>query len=176
MGPTTRDADLPGAPPRVVVMGVSGCGKSTVGALLAARLGVPFIDGDSLHPPANLALMAAGTPLTDEDRWPWLRAVGAALASAPHGAVVACSALRRGYRDVLRQSAPGAFHVHLDGPRALLERRLTARSGHFMPATLLDSQLATLEHLDPDEAGVTLGLELTPGELAARAAAALGAA
>jgi carbohydrate kinase (thermoresistant glucokinase family) len=157
-------------------MGVSGCGKSTVGALLAGRLGVPFIDADALHPPANVARMAAGIALTDEDRWPWLRAVGEALAAAPDGAVVACSALRRAYRDGLRQAAPDASFAHLHGPRQVLAQRLAARLDHFMPAALLDSQLATLEPLEGDERGVVLSLELSPEELADAAAAAVTAA
>ena len=103
--------------PRVVVMGVSGCGKSTVGELLAQQLGVPFVDGDGLHPAANVAKMSAGIPLTDEDRWPWLEAVGAAIAAEPGGAVMACSALRRVYRDVIRRAAPGTVFVHLHGSR-----------------------------------------------------------
>lgn len=132
--------------PRIVVMGVAGAGKSTVGPLLAVALGVPFADGDAFHPPANVAKMAAGTPLTDEDRWPWLAAIGAWLAAREGaGAVVACSALRRAYRDRLREACPGLRFVHLAGERALIGARLAARAGHFMPAGLLDSQFATLE-------------------------------
>ncbi|MEZ0448004.1 gluconokinase [Cellulomonas sp. ICMP 17802] len=150
---------------RLVVMGVSGCGKSTVGALLAQRLGVAFLDADSLHPPANLAKMAGGVPLTDADRWPWLRLVGAALAAEPHGAVVACSALRRPYRDLLREAAPDLRFVHLVGTRAQLAARMSSRDGHFMPVSLLDTQLATLEPLAPDEPGVELDCTLDPGSL-----------
>jgi carbohydrate kinase (thermoresistant glucokinase family) len=160
--------------PRVVVMGVSGCGKSTVGEVLASRLGVPFLDADTLHPPANVAAMAAGVPLTDEDRGPWLAAVAERLAAAPAGLVVACSALRRAYRDVLRAGAPTAAHVHLHGTRAVLEERVADRPGHFMPAPLLASQLATLEPLDADERGVVLDVVDPPAELAATAAAWLG--
>ena len=152
-------------------MGVSGCGKSTVGALLAGRLGVPFIDADSLHPAANVARMSAGIALTDSDRRPWLDAVGRALAAAPDGAVVACSALRRCYRDAIREHAPDAVFAHLHGPREVLARRLAARLDHFMPAALLDSQLATLEPLEPGESGVTLNLKLSASELADAAAA-----
>lgn len=155
-----------GAVPRVVVMGVSGSGKSTVGWLLARRLDVAFVDADGLHPPANVAKMTAGEPLTDADRLPWLRAVAAELAAAPAGAVVACSALRRRYRDVLRDGAPGVTFVHLDGSRDVLAARLAARLDHFMPASLLDSQLATLEPLDADEAGVVLDVGETPDRLA----------
>lgn len=139
----------------IVVMGVSGSGKSTVGAALAARLGVEFEDGDDLHPPANVAKMRAGTPLTDEDRWPWLDAVGDWLASRPAG-VIACSALRRVYRDRIRVRVPSAFVVHLAGDRETIAARQAARRGHFMPPSLVASQFATLEPLDADEAGVTL--------------------
>ena len=156
--------------PRVVVMGVSGCGKSTVGELLAQQLGVPFVDGDGLHPAANVAKMSAGIPLTDEDRWPWLEAVGAAIAAEPGGAVMACSALRRVYRDVIRRAAPGTVFVHLHGSRELLAARMAARPGHFMPPSLLDSQLATLEPLGPDEDGVVLDIAPPPDRLAASAA------
>lgn len=159
-----------GAVPRVVVMGVSGSGKSTVGWLLARRLDVAFVDADGLHPPANVAKMTAGEPLTDADRLPWLRAVAAELAAAPAGAVVACSALRRRYRDVLRDGAPGVTFVHLDGSRDVLAARLAARLDHFMPASLLDSQLATLEPLDADEAGVVLDVGEQPDRLAEAAA------
>lgn len=157
--------------PRVVVMGVSGCGKSTVGELLAQRLGVPFVDGDRLHPAANVAKMSAGTPLTDEDRWPWLEAVGAAIAAEPDGAVMACSALRRVYRDVIRRAAPGTVFVHLHGSRELLAARMAARPGHFMPPSLLDSQLATLEPLGPDEDGVVLDVAPPAPQVVASAAA-----
>ncbi|GIG20433.1 gluconokinase [Cellulomonas chitinilytica] len=153
----------------VVVMGVSGCGKSTVGSLLADRLGVPFLDADSLHPPANVARMAAGVPLTDEDRWPWLRLVGDAMASRPAGAVVACSALRRSYRDLLRASVPDLRLVHLVGTREQLAARMRARERHFMPVSLLDTQLATLEPLGADEHGVELDCARDPAGLAAHA-------
>lgn len=154
----------------VVVMGVSGCGKSTVGALLADRLGVPFLDADSLHPPANLAKMARGVPLDDADRRPWLRLVGAALAAADGGAVVACSALRRSYRDVLREAAPDLRFVHLVGTREALAARMRSREGHFMPVSLLDTQLASLEPLEPDEPAVELDCMLDPAALAQSAA------
>lgn len=150
-------------------MGVSGCGKSTVGRLLADRLGVPFFDADSLHPAANLAKMAAGVPLDDDDRWPWLRLVGAALAESPDGAVVACSALRRPYRDLLRSFAPDLRLVHLVGTRGELAARMSDRHDHFMPVALLDTQLATLEPLGDDETGVELDCTLDPTRLVARA-------
>ncbi|MDQ0820797.1 carbohydrate kinase (thermoresistant glucokinase family) [Arthrobacter sp. V4I6] len=141
--------------PRVIVMGVSGCGKTTIGDLVARELGVRFLDGDSLHPVENVAKMAAGTPLTDEDRWPWLATVGSELAAAgSDGLVLACSALRRSYRDAIRAQAPDTVFLHLHGSKEVLGSRLEGRSGHFMPAALLESQLATLELLGPGEAGV----------------------
>lgn len=142
----------------IVVMGVSGCGKTTIGALVARELGLPFTDGDSLHPVENIAKMAAGTPLDDADRAPWLEIVGRELASSANGLVVACSALKRSYRDAIRAQAPDAVFLHLDGSREVLGSRLEGRSGHFMPATLLDSQLATLEPLEADEAAVVIDI------------------
>ncbi|PZQ89963.1 MAG: gluconate kinase [Leifsonia xyli] len=155
----------------VVVMGVSGSGKSTVGAMLAERLGVEFADGDALHPPANVAKMAAGIPLDDADRWPWLDAVGERLAASP--VVVACSALRRSYRERLRAASPGVRFVLLDGDREVLSARLGARQDHFMPATLLDSQLATLEHPDADEQVLVYDVAEAPADIADAAARAL---
>ncbi len=137
---------------RIVVMGVSGCGKSSMGEALAHRLGLPFIEGDALHPPENVAKMASGTPLTDEDRWPWLARVGQALAAPKGGAIASCSSLKRVYRDVLRREAgENVIFVYLHGSRDLLLSRMQHRPGHFMPASLLDSQLATLEVPGPDE-------------------------
>ena len=137
---------------RIVIMGVSGCGKSSVGEGLAARLGLPYRDGDDLHPPANVEKMRAGIPLTDADRWPWLDRVAEVLA---HGApvIIGCSALRRSYRDRLRAGAgaPVRF-IHLVGSRALIAARMAARTGHYMPTSLLDSQFAALEAPGPDEA------------------------
>ena len=159
---------------QVVVMGVSGSGKTTVGERLAAQLGVPFVDGDALHPPANVAKMASGVPLTDDDRAPWLRIVGQAVAgTAPDGVVVACSALKRSYRDLIRAEAPGTLFAELDGTRELLAARMSARPGHFMPVSLLDSQLATLEPLHQDEDGLRLDVGGSPDELAATIAAAV---
>ncbi|MFF2082993.1 gluconokinase [Nocardia sp. NPDC058176] len=138
-------------------MGVSGSGKSTVGALLAGRLELPYAEGDGFHPQANIEKMAAGIPLDDADRAPWLDIVADWLgAHSDHGGVAACSALKRAYRDRLRAGAPQTYFVFLDAPRVELERRMAARLGHFMPTSLLDSQLATLEPLEPDEAGITL--------------------
>ncbi len=143
----------------VVVMGVTGCGKSTVGSELAAAEQWPFEDGDDLHPAANKAKMAAGHPLTDADRWPWLRTVRAqidAWASAGSGGVIACSALKRAYREVLDRDQPQTCFVFLDVAVPVLRARLARRVGHFMPPTLLDSQLATLEPPGPDEPAITI--------------------
>ncbi|WP_299564102.1 gluconokinase [uncultured Mycolicibacterium sp.] len=150
------------APP-VVVMGVAGAGKSVVGAALARRLGVPFADADDLHPAANIAKMAAGRPLDDADRRPWLDAVGRWLAAHRDGGVMACSALRRRYRDRLRRCCPDVEFVHLSGPFALIASRVANRPDHFMPAALLRSQFETLEPLEPDEAGLTVALDRPAG-------------
>ena len=152
-------------PKHIIVMGVSGSGKSTVGEQLAASLGVTFIDADDLHPAANVAKMKAGTPLNDEDRWPWLALVGQRLATAPDGAVIACSALKRSYRDAIRKHAPAAEFVYLEGSPALLEERMAARAGHFMPVSLLHSQLALLEPLHDDEAGTIVSIAAAPAEI-----------
>lgn len=149
----------------VVVMGVSGSGKSTVGAALADALGVRFVDGDSLHPAANVAKMAAGIPLDDSDRVPWLDAVAAVLAAGP--VVVACSALRRVYRDRLRAAAPALELVFLDGSRELLASRMARRPGHFMPTTLLESQLATLERPGADEHPLTADIAVSVPDIVA---------
>lgn len=150
--------------PQIVVMGVSGSGKSSVGARLAQALGVEFVEGDGLHPPHNVALMAAGIPLTDDDRAGWLASIGQRLGRAKsvgQGLVVACSALKRHYRDGLRADCPGLRFVYLHGPAALLRQRMAARVGHYMPPSLLDSQLATLEPPGADEAALTL--DIGPG-------------
>lgn len=145
--------------PSLVVMGVSGTGKTTVGRALAAWLEAPYVEGDDHHPQANIDKMAAGIPLTDEDRWPWLTELGRLVAdAAPDPMVLTCSALKRTYRDLLRETAgeQRLFFVHLAGTREVLMSRMTQRRGHFMPPSLLDSQLATLEPLQPDEWGVTV--------------------
>jgi UDP-N-acetyl-2-amino-2-deoxyglucuronate dehydrogenase len=153
--------------PPVIVMGVSGSGKSTVGELLAQDAGVPFVDGDDLHPEANRRKMAEGHALDDDDRRPWLEEVGRALAGrAEGGPVVACSALKRSYRDILRAAASDAVVVHLAGDHELLAERLGAREGHFMPSSLLASQLRTLEPLGDDEPGITLDIADDPVALA----------
>jgi gluconokinase len=144
--------------PPVVLMGVSGSGKTTVGLALAGRLGMPFIEADDLHPKSNREKMAAGIPLTDDDRWPWLDAMGERMESVRregHGVISTCSALKRIYRDRLRAKVTGPLlFVLLDSPRAVLAARMASRKGHFMPPALLTSQLATLEKPAADETGV----------------------
>ena len=160
-------------------MGVSGCGKSTVGALLAQRLHCEFLEGDALHPARNVARMAAGVALTDDDRHDWLQALARHLKTA-HDAnqalVVSCSALKRSYRDRLRSASAGLAFVHLLGSPALLGQRLAARTGHYMPASLLASQLETLEAPGGDERAITLDAGLTPDHIAEQAATWLGLA
>jgi gluconokinase len=153
--------------PLIVVMGVAGSGKTTVAALLAGRLGAAFAEGDDFHSPANVAKMAAGTPLTDDDRWPWLRSIRdwlAAQRAAGRAAVIPCSALKRAYRDVLREAGPVLF-VHLTGSHELLAERIQTRKGHFMKPAMLASQLATLEPLGEDEAGITVDIAARPAQL-----------
>jgi gluconokinase len=161
---------------RVVVMGVSGCGKSTVGRLLAAGLGVDYVEGDELHPPENVARMAAGIALTDDDRQGWLQALAARLAAARaqgRGLVLSCSALKRAYRDVLRSGAPDTRFVHLHGQRAVLATRMAEREDHYMPPSLLDSQLATLEPPGDDERALRFDIAQPPAAIASAALAAL---
>jgi gluconokinase len=146
-------------PPPIVVMGVSGSGKSTVGSALAQRLRVPFVDADTLHPSDNIAKMAAGEPLDDDDRYLWLEKVGRWLADHRGGGVVACSALKRKYRDQLRAHCPQVQFLHLRGSPELIASRLAARSGHFMRAALLRSQFDALEPLGADEHGVVIDLD-----------------
>jgi len=153
---------------RIVVMGVSGCGKSTLGRALAAALRVGFVEGDEWHPPRNVALMAAGTPLTDDDRRDWLRSLagrlGAAAASR-QGLVLSCSALKRSYRDLLRTGAPGLRFVFLSGPPALVAERLHGRRGHYMPPSLLPSQFEALEPPQADEQAIELDITLPVADL-----------
>ena len=152
-------------PPVLVVMGVSGTGKSTVAGLLAGHLGWELREGDDLHPAANVEKMSAGIPLTDEDRWPWLDTIAAWIdeqAAAEEPGIVTCSALKRSYRDRLRR--PNVIFVYLAGDRATIAARMTSRMGHFMPAALRDSQLATLEVPGPDENVITVNLAHGPEE------------
>ena len=145
----------------IVVMGVSGSGKSTTAAELVRLLGWDFAEGDEFHPPRNVELMRAGTPLTDEDRWPWLRSLAAWIGEherAGRCAVVTCSALKRSYRDLLREGHPSVWFAHVTAEAELIHDRVEHRSGHYMPPSLLGSQLATLEPLQPDEPGA-----LVPG-------------
>ena len=151
----------------IVVMGVSGVGKTTIGEELARRRGTSFIDADDLHNAANIAKMSAGIPLVDADRWPWLDLVGAALLADP-GVVVACSALRRSYRDRLRATAPETLFVHLAAAPERVAAQAEAREGHFMPPALLRSQIATLEALDADELGTTVIVDAAPDALVDR--------
>jgi len=156
---------MPGSrrkPMHIVVMGVSATGKTSVGELLAEELGCEFVEGDSLHPRRNIEKMEAGTPLTDEDRWPWLQAIADLVAVRDHegtSTVVTCSALKRKYRDQLRGHAPEVEFLHLHGTREVIARRQASRPGHFMPASLLDSQFATLEALAPDEHGQVVDVD-----------------
>ena len=153
-----------------VVMGVSGSGKSLIASSFARALGVEFVEGDAYHPPENVAIMASGVPLTDGDRQPWLRALAARLGEARvagAGLVLSCSALKRSYRDLLRTGAPDVRFVHLHGGRALLADRLADRPGHFMPPSLLDSQLAALEEPAPDEGAWVYDVGQSPDEIVA---------
>lgn len=168
MAGSAADASTEAVPARVLVlMGVSGSGKSSVAALLAGRLGWSFAEGDDLHPPANIAKMAAGHPLDDADRAPWLERIAAWIAerrAAGEPGIMTCSALKRRYRDMLR--GPGVVFVHLAGSREQIGDRLVARTGHFMPAALLDSQFADLEPLGPDEDGITVEVTGTAAQTA----------
>jgi gluconokinase len=144
----------------IVVMGVSGSGKSTVGAALAQRLRVPFADADDFHPEANVEKMTAGIALNDDDRYPWLEIIGDWLSDhEDSGGVMSCSALKRKYRDQLRRHCPTTEFVHLSGSPEVIAKRQASRPGHFMPASLLASQFATLEPLEPDEGGITLDVD-----------------
>jgi len=164
-------------PAVILVMGVSGCGKSTIAGPLAQRLGFEFEDADWFHPPANVEKMHAGTPLTDDDRWPWLRAIAAWIdrkrAAGSHG-IVACSALKRRYRDVLIGDRPDVALVYLKGSQELIGRRIATRHEHFMPASLLASQFAALEEPGPDEDPIVVSVEPSPREIVDRIIEALG--
>lgn len=167
--PSNPSSFLP-RPQRWVVMGVCGCGKSTVGAALAQALGVRYLEGDAFHPPANVAKMSAGLPLDDRDRAGWLQALAGEIRVAraqDTGLVLSCSALKRAYRDLLRQADPDLRFAHLQGPRDLIAARLAQRRGHYMPPALLDSQLRDLQPLQGDEAGLVLDIGQAPQALVA---------
>src|SRR5439155_15514388 len=169
-------AERPG-PPVVVVTGVAGSGKTTVGAMLAGRFGWPYGEADDFHPQATVAKMAAGHPLTDDDRWPWLEAIGRwidARRAAGEPGVVSCSGLKRKYRDVLRRGRPEVRMVLLDGSRELIEHRLVARHGHFMKADMLDSQFHDLEPPAPDEDVAVVPVDAAPPEVVDRVVRTLG--
>jgi gluconokinase len=154
-----------------IVMGVASCGKTAVGEALAARLGVAFIEGDCLHPTSNVAKMSAGIPLSDDDRWPWLARIGESLRGT-QGLIASCSALKRRYRDYIAETAGRSVSfVFLDGRRALLEQRIAARKGHFMPPSLLDSQLATLERPGADEVAKAFDIAQPVEAIASKASA-----
>ena len=162
-------------PLRWVVMGVSGCGKSVIGSLLAQRLGVPHIEGDDYHPPVNIENMSAGSPLDDEDRTGWLMILQARVKRAKEegrGMVLSCSALKRRYRDLLRGGDSDLVFLHLAGDCELIAERMRARSNHFMPLQLLDSQFRDLEPLQPDERGIAASIVLTPEQIVDEALAA----
>ncbi|GAA1791133.1 MAG: gluconokinase [Actinobacteria bacterium] len=157
----------------VVVMGVSGCGKSTVAKGVAEAMNLPFAEADRFHPEENVAKMAAGIPLNDDDRYPWLRDLSAWMATqAAQGqsTTMACSALKREYRDILRAGPPELCFIHLNGPMEVIAERMAARTDHFMPVSLLASQFEALQPLEPDEVGVVLDLRKTPEELIDEAA------
>jgi gluconokinase len=163
----------------IVVMGVSGSGKSTVAATLVDRLGWEFAEGDDFHPPANVAKMHAGQPLDDDDRWPWLRSLAAWIGEqerAGRSVVVTCSALKRSYRDLLRKGHPSVWFAHVTADPDLIRERIEHRTGHYMPASLLDSQLATLEPLADDEPGARVSGAGSPPSVVAELLAALDTA
>jgi gluconokinase len=162
----------------IVVMGVSGAGKTTIGEKLAEALDTPFIDADNFHPPANVEKMRSGKPLVDEDRWPWLEIVANAMrntANTEGRVVCACSALRRDYRDfMIGKAGEPILFILLHGDKELIAERQANRPGHFMPSALLESQFATLEHFEPDETGITLDVAQTIDEIVAEAARQIG--
>lgn len=156
-------------------MGVAGCGKSTVGAALGERIGAPYRDGDDLHSPENVAKMSRGEPLTDEDRWPWLTTIGRMLGAAESDLIIGCSALKRRYRDLIRKEAKApVLFVYLSGSRELIGRRMAARTGHYMPTTLLDSQFAALEPPVGEEGAITVDLDQTVPRMVDTIVASLG--
>lgn len=164
----THSAAASAIPRRWVIMGVCGCGKSEIGQRLASALAIPFSEGDSYHPPANIQKMQSGIPLTDTDRADWLQQLKQQLATARdnhQSLVLSCSALKRAYRDLLREADPALVFVHLHGERELITTRMRMRNDHFMPLSLLDSQLADLQMLQTDETGLRLNIEQPPAAL-----------
>ncbi|GAA0953089.1 gluconokinase [Actinocorallia libanotica] len=164
--------------PAIVVMGVSGSGKSTVGRALAERLGLEYAEGDEFHPPANIAKMEAGRPLNDEDRLPWLKAIAEWLGERlreGRGGVVSCSTLKRWYRDLLREADPGVWFLHLHVDQKAIVARVAARTGHFMPVSLVESQFAALEPLQPDEDGAVVSAAEPVAQIVAEAVGLLEA-
>jgi gluconokinase len=164
-------------PIRWVVMGVSGCGKSTIGQALASASAVAFVEGDQFHPPANVAKMSAGMALNDDDRADWLVALQGEIVAARRGGVglvLSCSSLKRSYRDLLREADAALHFAHLSGARELIAERMLARVGHYMPPSLLDSQFKDLQPLQADEAGITLGITAPPAQLVAQILAVEG--
>jgi gluconokinase len=172
--PADADTKLPAV---IVVMGVSGCGKSTIASMLAQRLGWTYEDADWFHPKSNVEKMHNGEPLTDEDRWPWLRGIAAwidATRKAGNHGVIACSALKRAYRDILVGGHRDVRIVYLKGDRDLIARRLAARQGHYMPAALLDSQFKALEEPQADENPIVVSIAPHPREIVETIVAELG--
>jgi len=162
-------------PPRMVVMGVTGSGKTTVGEALARAIAATFVDGDKLNPEANIAKMSAGIPLDDADRWPWLAKVGETLKQRPPPVIVGCSALKRAYRDfITEQAGAPVLFIYLDGSRELISQRMHERTGHFMPTSLLDSQFATLEVPGKDENAIAVAIDAPLDRIVADIASRLG--
>ncbi|MBP2550891.1 gluconokinase [Neorhizobium galegae] len=171
---TVESQRLSDATQRLVLMGVAGSGKSSVGEALARKIGARYFDGDDLHPKANIEKMSRGEALNDDDRWPWLTLVGEALAKTDGRLIIGCSALKRIYRDHIRAKAEGpVIFVHLSGSRAVISARMGARTGHFMPTTLLDSQFAALEPPAADEHAITVDIDQSLDGVVAQIAARL---
>lgn len=161
---------------RIIVMGVAGCGKSSVGEAVATAIGATYMDGDDLHPRANIEKMSAGIPLDDADRAPWLEKVGLRLKGTEGDLLVGCSALKKSYRDIIRTAASAeVWFLHLSGARDVIEARMSKREGHFMPVSLLDSQFASLEHLETGEAGAAVDINQSFDAVVAESVAAIHA-
>lgn len=172
---TALNQQLPSAPDRMVIMGVAGSGKSSVGEALAARIGALYIDGDALHPPANIEKMSSGIALTDEDRLPWLREIGRRLGEDSGTMIVGCSALKRAYRDAIyREAGRPVTFVYLAGTPQIIAERMRKRAGHFMPVSLLNSQFAALEEPHPDENAIRIDIDQPFDDLVRTAVTLLG--